>query len=80
MKLVVNTVMGLGMQSVGEGIALGLTVGLPRDVLFETLAKTAVVSPVQDAKLASARVQDTNTRQRSPKEARRLDRNYPPCS
>jgi hypothetical protein len=29
--------------------------GLPRDLLFDTLAKTAVVSPVQVGKLATAR-------------------------
>jgi 3-hydroxyisobutyrate dehydrogenase-like beta-hydroxyacid dehydrogenase len=58
MKLVVNTLLGLSMQSVAEAVALGLTLGLPRDLLFDTLAKTAVVSPVQAAKLASAKAQD----------------------
>jgi len=58
MKLVVNLLLGLSMQSVAEAIALGLTLGLPRDLLFDTLAKTAVVSPVQAAKLASAKAQD----------------------
>lgn len=32
--------------------------GLQRDLLFDTLAKTAVVSPVQAAKLASAKRHD----------------------
>ena len=58
MKLVVNLLLGLSMQSVAEAVALGLTLGLPRDLLFDTLAKTAVVSPVQAAKLASAKAQD----------------------
>ena len=58
MKLVVNLLLGLGMQSVAEAVALGLTLGLPRKLLLDTLAKTAVVSPVQAAKLASAKARD----------------------
>jgi 3-hydroxyisobutyrate dehydrogenase-like beta-hydroxyacid dehydrogenase len=42
------------MQAIAEAVALGAALGLPRDLLFDTLAKTAVVSPVQAAKLASA--------------------------
>ena len=55
MKLVVNTLLGLSIQSVAEAVALGSTLGLRRDLLFDVLAKTAVVSPVQAAKLASAK-------------------------
>jgi 3-hydroxyisobutyrate dehydrogenase-like beta-hydroxyacid dehydrogenase len=58
MKLVVNTLLGLGMQSIAEAVALGSKLGLPREVLFDTLAKTAVVSPVQAAKLATAKQND----------------------
>jgi 3-hydroxyisobutyrate dehydrogenase-like beta-hydroxyacid dehydrogenase len=58
MKLVVNTMLGLGMQAVAEAIALGSKLGLPREALFDTLAKTAVVSPVQAAKLATAKHND----------------------
>lgn len=57
-KLVVNTLLGNGMQAVAEAVALGSKLGLPRDLLFDTLAKTAVVSPVQAAKLASAKRND----------------------
>jgi 3-hydroxyisobutyrate dehydrogenase len=57
-KLVVNTLLGTGMQAIAEAVALGAALGLPRDLLFETLAKTAVVSPVQAAKLASAKRRD----------------------
>jgi 3-hydroxyisobutyrate dehydrogenase-like beta-hydroxyacid dehydrogenase len=57
-KLVVNTLLGVGMQAVAEAVALGEALGLPRDVLFDTLGKTAVVSPVQAAKLASAKRHD----------------------
>jgi 3-hydroxyisobutyrate dehydrogenase len=58
MKLVVNTLLGIGMQAIAEAVALGASLGLPRDLLFETLAKTAVVSPVQAGKLASAKRRD----------------------
>ena len=58
MKLVVNTLLGLGMQAVAEAVALGSKLGLPRETLFNTLAKTAVVSPVQAAKLATAKQND----------------------
>jgi len=55
MKLVVNTLLGVGMQAVAEALALGLTLDLPRDLLFDTLAKTAVVAPAHVGKLATAK-------------------------
>ena len=55
MKLVVNTLLGLGMQAVAESVALGSGLGLPRDILFDTLTKTAVVAPAHLGKLASAK-------------------------
>lgn len=58
MKLVVNTLLGLGMEAVAEAAALGQRLGLPREVLFETLAKTAVVAPAIVGKLESARKKD----------------------
>jgi 3-hydroxyisobutyrate dehydrogenase-like beta-hydroxyacid dehydrogenase len=58
MKLVVNTLLGIGMQAVAEAVTLGAALGLPRDLLFDTLAKTAVVSPVQVGKLASTKRHD----------------------
>lgn len=58
MKLVVNTLLGNGMQAVAEAVALGGALGLPRDLLFDTLARTAVVSPVQIGKLESAKRHD----------------------
>ena len=58
MKLVVNSLMGIGMQALGEAVALGGALGLPRDLLFDTLARTAVVSPVQAGKLASTKRHD----------------------
>ena len=58
MKLVVNTLLGVGMQAVAEALALGLTLNLPRDLLFETLAKTAVVAPAHVGKLSTAEKRD----------------------
>jgi 3-hydroxyisobutyrate dehydrogenase-like beta-hydroxyacid dehydrogenase len=42
MKLVVNTLLGLGMQAIAESLALGLGLGLPRELLFDTLANWLV--------------------------------------
>jgi 3-hydroxyisobutyrate dehydrogenase len=58
MKLVVNALLGIGMQAIAEAVTLGVSLGLPRDLLFDTLTKTAVVSPVQAGKLASAKEHD----------------------
>jgi 3-hydroxyisobutyrate dehydrogenase-like beta-hydroxyacid dehydrogenase len=58
MKLVVNTLLGLGMQAIAEAVALGDGLGLPRDLLFDTLAKTAVVAQAHAGKLATAKRND----------------------
>jgi 3-hydroxyisobutyrate dehydrogenase-like beta-hydroxyacid dehydrogenase len=58
MKLVVNTVLGLGMEAIAEAVAVGSRLGLPRDLLFDTLAKTAVVAPAHAGKLATAKTHD----------------------
>jgi 3-hydroxyisobutyrate dehydrogenase-like beta-hydroxyacid dehydrogenase len=53
MKLVVNTLLGLGMQSLAEAIALGEKTGLEKGVLLDVLEQTAVLTPGQKAKLAN---------------------------
>jgi 3-hydroxyisobutyrate dehydrogenase len=58
MKLVVNVLLGVGMQAVAEAVALGSRLDLPRDLLLDTLAKTAVVAPAHVGKLATAKKQD----------------------
>jgi 3-hydroxyisobutyrate dehydrogenase-like beta-hydroxyacid dehydrogenase len=58
MKLVVNTLLGLGMQSIAEAVALGSGLGLPRELLLDVLAKTAVVAPAHAGKLATAKRND----------------------
>jgi 3-hydroxyisobutyrate dehydrogenase-like beta-hydroxyacid dehydrogenase len=51
MKLVVNTLLGLGMQALAEAIAMGEKAGLPKGLLLEVLDQTAVLTPGQKAKL-----------------------------
>jgi 3-hydroxyisobutyrate dehydrogenase-like beta-hydroxyacid dehydrogenase len=58
MKLVVNTLLGLGMQAIAEAVALGEGLSLPRELLFDTLAKTAVVAQAHTGKLATAKRND----------------------
>jgi 3-hydroxyisobutyrate dehydrogenase-like beta-hydroxyacid dehydrogenase len=58
MKLVVNTLLGVGMQAIAEAVGLGLKLDLPRDLLFDTLARTAVVAPAHTGKLSSAKKDD----------------------
>src|SRR6202043_4054954 len=58
MKLVVNTLLGVGMQAIAEAVALGSRLDLPRDLLLDTLAKTAVVAPAHLGKLATAKEHD----------------------
>jgi 3-hydroxyisobutyrate dehydrogenase-like beta-hydroxyacid dehydrogenase len=58
MKLVVNALLGVGMQAVAEAVALGSRLDLPRDLLLDTLAKTAVVAPAHIGKLATAKKND----------------------
>ena len=52
MKLVLNTLLGLGMQGIAEAVALGETEGLDRNRLLEVLSQTAVVAPAHLGKLA----------------------------
>jgi len=58
MKLVVNTLLGVGMQAIAEAVALGVSLDLPRDLLLDTLGKTAVVAPAHIGKIANARKDD----------------------
>ncbi len=58
MKLVVNTLLGVGMQAVAEAIALGESSGLDRNRLLEVLSQTAVVAPAHVGKLARAERDD----------------------
>jgi 3-hydroxyisobutyrate dehydrogenase-like beta-hydroxyacid dehydrogenase len=53
-KLVVNALLGVGMQAIAEACALGENEGLDRDQLLTVLAKTAVVAPAHAGKLSRA--------------------------
>jgi 3-hydroxyisobutyrate dehydrogenase-like beta-hydroxyacid dehydrogenase len=54
MKLVVNALLGIGMQAIAESVALGEKAGLDRHRLLEVLSHTAVVSPAHRGKLQRA--------------------------
>lgn len=60
MKLVVNTLLGIGMQAIAEAVALGEKAGLDRNRLLEVLSQTAVVAPAHVGKLRSAMNDDYN--------------------
>jgi 3-hydroxyisobutyrate dehydrogenase-like beta-hydroxyacid dehydrogenase len=54
MKLVVNALLGIGMQAIAESVALGEKAGLDRHRLLEVLSYTAVVAPAHLGKLQRA--------------------------
>ena len=58
MKLVVNTLLGVGMQAIAESVVLGEKSGLDRERLLEVLSKTAVIAPAHMGKLARVAVND----------------------
>ncbi len=54
MKLVVNSLLGIGMQAIAEAVALGEKAGLDRKRLLDVLSQTAVVAPAHVGKLQRA--------------------------
>jgi len=54
MKLVVNSLLGIGMQAIAEAVALGEKAGLDRNRLLGVLSETAVVAPAHVGKLEKA--------------------------
>jgi 3-hydroxyisobutyrate dehydrogenase-like beta-hydroxyacid dehydrogenase len=58
MKLVVNTLLGVGMQAIAEAAVLGEKAGLDRQRLFDVLSKTAVIAPAHLGKLTKAKELD----------------------
>ena len=58
MKLVVNTLLGVGMQAIAEAVVLGEKAGLDRQRLLEVLSKTAVIAPAHVGKLARVATND----------------------
>jgi 3-hydroxyisobutyrate dehydrogenase len=55
MKLVVNTLLGLGMQALAEAIALGEKAGVEKELLLDVLGQTSVLTPGQKSKLENVR-------------------------
>ncbi len=55
MKLVANTLLGLGMQALAEAIALGEKAGLEKNLLLDVLGQTSVLTPGQKSKLANVK-------------------------
>ena len=55
MKLVVNTLLGLGMQALAEAIALGEKAGLEKGLLLDVLGQTTVLTAGQKSKLANVK-------------------------
>jgi 3-hydroxyisobutyrate dehydrogenase-like beta-hydroxyacid dehydrogenase len=58
MKLVVNTLLGIGMQAIAEAVALGEKAGLDRNRLLDVLSQTAVVAPAHAGKLQRVKKSD----------------------
>jgi 3-hydroxyisobutyrate dehydrogenase-like beta-hydroxyacid dehydrogenase len=58
MKLVVNSLLGIGMQAIAEALVLGEQAGLDRNRLLEVLSETAVVAPAHVGKLERATKSD----------------------
>lgn len=54
MKLVTNTLLGLGLQTLAEALALGEKAGLQRAQLIELLKQTTIISPRQKVALENA--------------------------
>ena len=58
MKLVVNALLGIGMQAIAEAVAFGEKSGLDRNRLLDVLSQTAVVAPAHVGKLQRAMKDD----------------------
>src|SRR6202162_4801423 len=58
MKLVVNTLLGVGMQAIAEAVVLGEKSGLDRKNLLDVLSQTAVITPAHVGKLARIAIND----------------------
>lgn len=55
MKLVVNTLLGLGMQSLAEALTLGQNAGISTELMLDVLGQTYVLSPSQRSKFDNVR-------------------------
>ena len=58
MKLVVNLLLGIGMEAIAEAVSLGEHLQLDRKVLLDVLAKTTVIPPALVGKLKKIEAED----------------------
>jgi 3-hydroxyisobutyrate dehydrogenase len=58
MKLVVNALLGVGMQAIAEAVVFGEKAGLDRQRLLDVLSKTALIAPAHLGKLTKAKEYD----------------------
>ena len=58
MKLVVNLLLGIGMQAIAEAVSLGEHLQLDRGVLLDVLSKTTVIPPALVGKLKKIEAED----------------------
>lgn len=58
MKLVVNLLLGIGMEAIAEAVSLGEHLKLDRDILLDVLPKTAVIAPAFSGKFSKIRNAD----------------------
>jgi 3-hydroxyisobutyrate dehydrogenase-like beta-hydroxyacid dehydrogenase len=58
MKLVVNLLLGIGIEAIAEAVSLGEHLKLDRDLLLDVLPKTAVIAPAFSGKFAKIRNRD----------------------
>jgi 3-hydroxyisobutyrate dehydrogenase-like beta-hydroxyacid dehydrogenase len=54
MKMVVNAILGIGMQAIAEASAMGEKSGLSREILLQVLSQTALIAPAHVGKLSRA--------------------------
>jgi 3-hydroxyisobutyrate dehydrogenase-like beta-hydroxyacid dehydrogenase len=57
-KIVVNLLLGVNMEAIAEALALGANLGLDRELLLDTLPKTAVVAPAFLGKFSKIKLGD----------------------
>jgi 3-hydroxyisobutyrate dehydrogenase-like beta-hydroxyacid dehydrogenase len=58
MKLVVNLLLGIGMEAIAEAVSLGEHLKLDRGLLLDVLPKTAVIAPAFSGKFAKIKSGD----------------------
>jgi 3-hydroxyisobutyrate dehydrogenase-like beta-hydroxyacid dehydrogenase len=50
MKMVVNAILGIGMQAIAEAAVMGEKAGLSREILLQVLSQTALIAPAYQGK------------------------------